>query len=214
MALTTIPIPKDSFCTFGNGYGNKATCVAQGFFIQLSFAVPGYNAMLCIYFLCVIKWNTSERVLAKYEPFMHAFAVLPPLVTAIIAAANNLINSFAINCWLAEEDKYSIDKADDDNEKNILLAILIGSVLVIALIIFIIIVGSMVQVYLAVKRQESRMSSYQFRPRATSAPSNSSSTQRKANRLSKDVSDTLTQAILYVCAFFFTYLFRASLSIV
>ncbi len=63
-AFSTTPIPRGSNCTYG-ALGNEATCVTQGFMITLGLAVPMYNAMLCIYYLLVVKYNIRDEVIVE-----------------------------------------------------------------------------------------------------------------------------------------------------
>jgi hypothetical protein len=68
--------------------GNKATCTAQGFFITLGFAVPLYNAMICLYYMAIIRFNLKDDVIStRYEPWMHTVALMLPLTFAIAAAS-------------------------------------------------------------------------------------------------------------------------------
>ena len=81
-----IPTPQETRCSVG--MGNLSTCALQGFFTQLGFAVPGYSAMLSIYFLMTIRYGMdTETLTKKYEPFMRVFALAPPLTTTIIGVA-------------------------------------------------------------------------------------------------------------------------------
>ena len=42
-----------------------------------------YNAMLCIYYLLVVKYNVRDEVIAKYEPHIHLISICPALITAV-----------------------------------------------------------------------------------------------------------------------------------
>ena len=96
-AFSTTPIPRGSNCSYG-AVGNEATCVTQGFMITLGFIVPMYNAMLCIYYLLVVKYNVRDEVIAKYEPLMHLICICPALSATIVAATNDLFNNFISIC--------------------------------------------------------------------------------------------------------------------
>jgi len=96
-----IPTPQETWCSVG--IGNLSTCALQGFFTQLGFAVTGYSAMLSIYFLMTIQYGMDTETLAKkYEPFMHVFALAPPLMTAIIGVDKQMYFSETTNCWLGD----------------------------------------------------------------------------------------------------------------
>mmetsp|Transcript_3714 Transcript_3714/g.4224 ORF Transcript_3714/g.4224 Transcript_3714/m.4224 type:complete len:419 (+) Transcript_3714:58-1314(+) len=104
LGLSFIPAPRDIPCSLG--YGTTATCTAQGFFMQLGLAVPGYMAMLSIYYLAIISFSIPEESIAKkIEPFMHAIALLPMLIAAIVGASESLFFSRAGHCWVQESQQ-------------------------------------------------------------------------------------------------------------
>ena len=101
IGLSIIPTPQETECSIG--MGNLSTCAAQGFFIQLSLAVPAYNAMLSLYYLLTIRYGMNQVTIAKkYELFMHTFALVPALSTAIIGVANKMFFSEAAVCWIGD----------------------------------------------------------------------------------------------------------------
>lgn len=79
-AFTTLPIPGDY--KFGPIYGAKGTnasCVAQGFFIQIG-AISAYtNVSLSVYYLLVIKCGWSEIRVKK----IHVYLFLVPVLVGI-----------------------------------------------------------------------------------------------------------------------------------
>ncbi len=195
-------------------------------------------------------------MLEKYEPYMHAFAILPPLVTAVVAVAADLMNNFSTLCWIAASDKYDVSLVDDttsnknDGQDPILSALYL-TVVSMGMLNFFIIIVCMSLVCCAVQDQMTRMSRYTFRarPQGSGDPnnevtsrtsgalgsattghirrtrSNNSSTNvsatittvgrmRSNNMLSENLDDTRAQALLYVCAFFFTYIFTTVVFII
>eukprot|EP00555_Chaetoceros_dichaeta_P011766 CAMPEP_0198268528 /NCGR_PEP_ID=MMETSP1447-20131203/37543_1 /TAXON_ID=420782 /ORGANISM="Chaetoceros dichaeta, Strain CCMP1751" /LENGTH=185 /DNA_ID=CAMNT_0043959611 /DNA_START=86 /DNA_END=640 /DNA_ORIENTATION=+ len=101
VGFSIILTPQETECSVG--MGNQLTCNVQGFFIQLGFAVPGYNAMLSLYFLMTIRYGIDQVTVAeKYELLMHAFVLIPPLTTAIIGAAGKMYFSETANCWFGD----------------------------------------------------------------------------------------------------------------
>jgi len=99
--LSIIPSPQETSCSIG--MGNLSTCTVQGFFMQFGMAVPAYNAMISIYFLMTIRYNVGQEIMARrYEPFMHAYALIPPLITAIIGATNKLFFNEIAPCWVGD----------------------------------------------------------------------------------------------------------------
>jgi len=67
--------------------GNEATCNFQGWLLQIGITSVYYNAVLCFYFLFVVKYNWSERKFSKVRKWVHlsvlvvgismSFAVIP-----------------------------------------------------------------------------------------------------------------------------------------
>jgi len=96
IALTTIPMPKDVIYPFkGPSYGNTATCEAQGLvFITGSAIVIFMNAILNIYYLCILRYKMKAETFSKFvEPILLVLGILLPVVTIITILANQgLIN--------------------------------------------------------------------------------------------------------------------------
>lgn len=101
--LSTLPVPASSGVVFGRG--NTATCTAQGFFIQLSSAIPIYMASLNTYFMLKIRYNVPSDVIRKrYEPWFHLVPVAQALLSGFLGIALKLYNPIVIpemGCWIA-----------------------------------------------------------------------------------------------------------------
>ncbi len=52
-------------------HGNHATCLLQGFMIQLGVTSVFYNLLLCIYFLLLVKYNWKEHRFRQYRNYVH-----------------------------------------------------------------------------------------------------------------------------------------------
>lgn len=114
MSLSFIPAPRTISCSLG--YGTIATCTAQGFFMQLGLAVPGYTAMLSIYYLAIIGYNIPQESIAKkFEPFMHTIALLPMLIAAIVGASKRVFSSRSGHCWVQEPDMCADNRCEGWN---------------------------------------------------------------------------------------------------
>ena len=207
-ALTTIPIPKHELngCVQG-AIGNAATCTAQGFFYNLNFIVPCYNAVLCIYYILIIRWNKRDEDLRKKEPFFHGFAICPFLFVSIIGASTGMIKEYGTLCFLQLT-----------TNGGLLQQIVVWTILMLYMFLLMIIITCMIGIFTFVTQREVRMRSFDFTrrlqeedqrpgrrffrlPGARSAPS-----QRRSN-LSSTVYDTKIQAFLYIAGFFITYIF-------
>jgi hypothetical protein len=83
-------------------YGNDATCTIQGFMLQLTLAVPLYNAMLSIYYVLVINYRYTDAKLRRFaEPMMHFFCFAWPFGTGMYSILTKQINNANLWCWLA-----------------------------------------------------------------------------------------------------------------
>ena len=73
--------------------GSRQSCTMQGFFIQFSLIVPIYNAMTALYYLLVVHYGLSNRVIRqKYEKWMH----ICPFVVASSFAIVGLVPSMLL----------------------------------------------------------------------------------------------------------------------
>ena len=84
IALTTLMMPKDMiykniFPEIWPIYGTEATCSAQGFIFQtFSFLTFSCDVILCIYYLCSIKFGVSDKVFSSRIEWILYF--LAPLI--------------------------------------------------------------------------------------------------------------------------------------
>ena len=100
--LASIVIPRDLDYIFPWAHGSTATCDSAGFF-HISGALSGllYNASICIYYMTIVRYNKKdEYIRQKIEPWLHAVAIMFPLVGAITAVATKSINICVPICTL------------------------------------------------------------------------------------------------------------------
>ncbi|CAB9516507.1 expressed unknown protein [Seminavis robusta] len=82
--------------------GNKQTCAAQGFLIQLGHMSSFYQAGLSHYYYTTICHGMSNQDFRRYyERIIHVSAVVWPLITAVAALVMDLYNPMSIGCWMA-----------------------------------------------------------------------------------------------------------------
>ena len=79
-AFTTLPIPSEYY--FEGAHGNEATCIAQGFFIQLGTMSAYTNCSLAAYYYLVIKQGASENALRKHRPWLFTCPIAVGLAFA------------------------------------------------------------------------------------------------------------------------------------
>lgn len=73
---------------------------AVGFFYHLGFIVPSYNAVLCIYYLMIIRWNAKDEEMERLEPYLHAFAIAPTSIVGIVALCLKEFKLYGVFCWM------------------------------------------------------------------------------------------------------------------
>jgi hypothetical protein len=97
-----IPVADDRILAVGN----RRTCTALGFFVQFGMtAVTLYSCMLSLNYLLTVRYGMKARYLARYiEPFMHALALLYPLITASVGAGIGVFdaNELGSSCWVGK----------------------------------------------------------------------------------------------------------------
>lgn len=70
-------VPKDSPVSPIWAMGNQVTCEVQGFMYQLAgIATPGYNVMLSLYYLLVVRYGWCERRIKQVESYLHAYPII------------------------------------------------------------------------------------------------------------------------------------------
>lgn len=75
-SFATAPIDAEEAGYVEGAMGNEATCICQGFFIQLGFTSIFYNVSLSLYFFLVVARNWREFQLKKIRLYMHVLPVL------------------------------------------------------------------------------------------------------------------------------------------
>jgi len=151
---------------------NQVACNAQGFFILAgSLLSPFYNCALCVYYLCVIKFNYSDtKIKKKIEPFLHAVPWTWALFSAIYALASNTLNPNFGYCSIYHRpyDCLTNEEIACESGSNavILRWVFKGGPM---LAIFFSMCGIMVVLYWTVWKQERRMQRYDHRAVAAMA---------------------------------------------
>jgi len=79
-AFTSFPIPAEDYI-YGSR-GNDATCVAQGFFIQLGITACFFNVSLAFHYLLVIKFGWNERRMERARIWLFVAPVVVGLSLA------------------------------------------------------------------------------------------------------------------------------------
>lgn len=178
IVISTAAHPQES-TSFG-GKGNMHTCATQGFFIVLGLAVPLYNSCLNIFFVLTIRYNISRKHFTKFEPALHAIAILVPLSMAIIFTASGHMVPDTSVCH--PTGKFPI-----------------WTGLSVLMFCFIICITSMICICWTVISQAKKMEKY-----SSYQKSRNTSTRSRVN---DDKKRTIKQAVLYTLSFILTYAF-------
>jgi len=101
LSFSSIPAPIGTSGCW-KALGNQSTCNAQGFFFMLgSTSGPCYFLSLQIYYLCMIKYQTSIEHIRKLEPFLHGAPILLGLICAFVPIFTDSINPGSRGyCWI------------------------------------------------------------------------------------------------------------------
>ena len=101
--------------------GNVQTCEFVGFLFQYYMASCAYNALLSLYFCAKIRYNKSDRILAKqYEPYVHLVALGLPTLFGIVGVQRDLFNP-SYTLYVCDFWAYPADCSlhnDYDNERG------------------------------------------------------------------------------------------------
>lgn len=107
-------LPADEAPSAYNAKGNRATCAAQGFSIQLVVTVPVYNLALCLYYMLTVSYRWKKAQLVTFEKYMHCLAWLFGTGTAIAGLPLKLYNSLGSICYIGAYPLFCV--SDDSVE--------------------------------------------------------------------------------------------------
>ena len=140
MGLTTLPMPKDdtSYDWTGTRLGNSKTCEAQAFcFVFGIVCMFGYNAMLCVYYACIIGLKMKEKVIKKYvEPIFHIAPILVGLLWSVPHLFSHSYQPSGWDAWCSVRGKNADLRASI--RTTILFTLIVLSTLVLSSFILII----------------------------------------------------------------------------
>jgi len=210
-----------------NAIGNITTCNIQG--LAAYAGMMGsvlYDCMLSIYFVLVVVYSKREDIIQKrIEPFFHATATLVPVGAGIFLLVTKHFNEAGSICWISSfPGKCYTEDIDCTRGANAYRYRWIFAGYPV-LLVLVIVIGCMVRLSWSIGKQEIKMSKYgadQFASKvnkkkresmrlAPSSPENrilskkiGTSAPRKSQN---ETRQTFTQAILYVMALIFTFIF-------
>ena len=183
---SSTPMPSGSY--YG-AIGNDLSCTIQGYFIHLGFAVPCYNASLCLFYYLTICHNYDSAVfIRKIEPFCHGLALGYPFLSGTICASLGLFNGNGSSnfCWL-----YDVD----DPVRSYVISFIAAGVPV--LVSFIIILHTMISINIFVLKRNRASRRFSF-------------TGHESSAMIAMKQNAITQAILFSLAFCLTYVWSST----
>lgn len=194
--LSVIPNPQITSCS--TGIGNLTTCSIQGFFVQIGFAVPCYQAMLSVFYLLTIKYQMNPMIVAeKYELIMHAYAIIPCTITASIGAAKNYYFNEGGVCWIGDKCK-SLGGCPDGNTFGQGLWLVLATTAFTALNTSITII-SLIAIKLSLQKIDTAARRHAFHSMA----------RTRQSRVAFMARESYNQALLYAGIYFVTYVWGA-----
>jgi len=184
VAVAPLPLPREDG-VYG-AQGNSSTCTFQGFLMTLGLAVPLYNSGLNMFYMLTIRYNFSSERFTKYEPAIHATAIIVPFSLAIFYAATDQMRRRVIVCLPLSK-----------------LSSRIYGALITAN--FLICTSTMISICWKVNFQTKKMTQYTYARR------NSTS---RVDRITKERNETIKQACFYFSVFVLTHTFPIILSLI
>jgi hypothetical protein len=189
----SLPIPKGTPGVWG-AMGNKASCSAQGFFIQCGIIGSFYSCALSMYYYKSLCFSMKDEQIAKrYEKWIHIVAAVWPLGTATAAWQQDLYSYSGVGCWIAPYPLRCHQRDDVDcirGENAYLYAWLYMGIPFTFLWMYIIF--SMYMIYLKVKEVSRRAEQWSMGtvdPSIVSNPSRIEVTQYSRQSSDRNISD-------------------------
>lgn len=195
-------------------------CNIQGFLFHVGVTTtPMYNASLCIYYLVSIFFEKDEQWIKKrLEPFLHGVPIIWNLLATVFLLRSGSINETGVLCWIGPKPMDCLEDPNMECERGLFADkyrwLFVGYQ---TLLNFLIILISMIMVCVKVASQERKL--------------NRTVAIRRTSRISQSVTEGVTdvesvifqrpkkrkkgvqqrkaanQALVYVLAYFFPFLF-------
>ena len=226
----SLPIPKDTPGVWG-AIGNKATCDAQGFLMQVGILGSFFNAALSGFFMLTVCDGMSEKaIMWKYEIPTYVVAIGWSVGTAVIALFLDVYSFSGVGCYMAPEPLRCTKRDDVEcvrGERAYLWVWLFTGIPLLLLLLYI--MYTMGRIYFTVKEISEKADKITFdasNERFAAAPSgptdlhsseqlNSATLpQQPRSRYAARVKETAVQAALYVIAYLITHIWAFVCNIV
>ncbi len=235
LALATIPMPKSMVPYKGPTLGTDGTCIAQGLFMYFG-AGSTADVTLCLagYYVCIALHVSNRTITRIYEPISYTYIMLINLVPTYLAWRLGNINirhwsaycgpsPIPSYCWYEEtwmgmaDTTTGVDlrKCAWPEEPNMFLkmetffkyyVLAVSVLLIIAMLIVISVVCRNEKVMIKEEIEEKDSHDEEENVNDTDANANANASS-DGDRHLKQTRLIVRQAILYILAFFFTWIF-------
>ena len=208
---STFVAPSDSG-TWG-AMGNQATCTFQGIIGLLgTVSTPFYNLVLCIYYLCVVRYSMSDECFGrKVERHLHLFIILYSISIVTYIGARQIIRSnieFSSWCYIGPypsgcDSNSNLECTSGSDFKMVTWVLNYGP----CLMIFVAELAIMGLICYTVYQQDKIMARYSFRQQIQNRneEDGTTTTTRTNVARSRRFIEVRKQAILYFVAVLLTY---------
>lgn len=203
--------------------GNWALCQAGAFLVHQMLGTTLYSAYLALFFVLSIRYEVREVWMAKWlEPWMHASAILVPMITGGIAVAKDYFSPLHMIPGTSWFDAYPPGCEDVDINSCIRVTSSFMALVCAAFpIVLSVLVSTVCMVLLVqkVRQTELLMRQYQQQPQqldhpedppqsttATTTTTRPSPPREAVARSLASTKRVTIQALLYIGVFFVTYL--------
>ena len=160
---STMPSPPTE--SVWGSIGTVTTCEIQGFLSTFAVLIVSfYNAALCAYYLCVIKYNISDSLFSeRVEPYLHFISWVWSLSVTLCLLLYENYNPSDTVCWAGPYPSDCISNPEVDCIRGDDAIILRNILLPIPIFfVFVSYLTMLVIIWCSVKRQENRMNQYRF----------------------------------------------------
>ena len=215
--VSTMPSPPTD--GIWGSVGNVITCDIQGFLSTFTVvSVSLYNAALCSYYLCVVKYNMSDRRFSeKVEPYLHMVVWVWSLSVSLYMLVRESYNPSDTVCWANPYPSDCTSNPEVECIRGEDALTLRDKLLPIPIFfVFVAYLSMLGMIWCSVKTQENTMNQYRFRTQIERRNEEGdqksclsffrSSCRQKAGRTRRTkLKEIEMQAYLYFASFLLTF---------
>lgn len=190
--VSFLAVPKG---LFWGARGSTLTCEINGFLLCLMATVALYNLGLSIYYVLVIRYGKTQKHIERFvEPFIHIISISVPFGFGMWYWLSDLFNpmlDIGGLCYVYEYPAKCSELEDIECTRGVgtksTISLIVGTLVVSS--VFTGIIVCMLLLTLHVRKREITLSRHRLNPQTS------------------QTRQTYIQALLYIAAYFITYLF-------